>query len=95
MVNNTPGGVEVERNKHDLAIVCKKDGYQDAATTITSGYRIMSAVNHVIDLNPVGFVTDAISGDDDKYTTDTEITLIPLPVATPGSGDSGLPSVNQ
>ncbi len=80
-VESTPGGVVVERTKHDINVVCSKDGYQDATYYNKSGVEGATFGNIILG-GGVGWAIDSASGADNHYTDVMNITLVPLAVQT-------------
>src|SRR6476646_8876548 len=54
----TPGNATVHKTKNDLDVVCKKDGYKDAHTTIPSHFNGATAGN-IIAGGVIGIGIDA------------------------------------
>lgn len=77
-IANTPGGVVVEKTKHDINVVCKKAGYQDATYFNNSGVQ-EATFGNIVAGGVIGWGIDSASGADNKYTPDMNITLVPLP----------------
>src|SRR5258705_4135008 len=44
----TPGSVVVHKTKNDIAVTCKKDGFQDATATIPAKFNAVTAGNILI-----------------------------------------------
>ena len=76
-VNPTPGDIVVDRNKHEMSVLCKKDGYQDASGTVKSGIAGTVFWN-VLAMDPIGIAVDAATGADNSYSGSTTITLVPI-----------------
>ncbi len=62
-VPSTPGSVTVHRAYGDMTVVCKKEGYPDAATTVKSSTKGVIATNIIWGMFlPVGAAVDAATG---------------------------------
>ncbi|GAK44011.1 conserved protein [Tepidicaulis marinus] len=80
-VSPTPGAVTIRKTKHDITIVCLKDGYQEASYFNKSDVA-GATVGNVILGGGIGWAIDSASGADNKYTSPVNITLVPQdPVA--------------
>ena len=75
-VNPTPGALMVNKTKHDISVVCKKDGYQDATGNLESGTE-GATFGNIAAGGLIGWGIDSASGADNKYPEVTTITLIP------------------
>ena len=78
-VNPTPGAATIKKTKHDMKIICKKAGYQDATYLNHSGVA-GATVGNVILGGGIGWAIDSASGADNKYDSPVNITLIPVQV---------------
>ncbi|RVU36362.1 hypothetical protein EOI86_14215 [Hwanghaeella grinnelliae] len=76
-VDPTPGGITIEKTKHDLNIICSKDGYQEA-TFFNKSDVAGATVGNIILGGGIGWIIDSASGADNKYTTPVNITMVPL-----------------
>lgn len=88
-IQSTPSSVIVSKTKHDITIVCDKQGYQTASYINNSGWESGSgaagiALDVVLTLGASSAI-DSISGADNKYEPIVNITLVPNETATPGS----------
>ncbi|HEY1630972.1 MAG TPA: hypothetical protein VGF56_06630 [Rhizomicrobium sp.] len=79
---STPGSVVVHKTKTDIQATCKKDGYQDASTTIASKFGAMT-VGNVIAGGVIGIVVDAASGANYSYPQATDIPMAAVGAAAP------------
>ncbi len=80
-VPNTPGGVTVDKTKHDIIITCNKAGYQEATYYNNSGWESGSgaagiALDVVLTLG-VSSAIDSATGADNRYESPVNITLVP------------------
>ncbi len=73
----TPGGLTVKKTKHDINLVCHKDGYQDATAFLKSDVAGATAGNIILG-GGIGWAIDSASGADNKYNEHTTVTLVPL-----------------
>lgn len=81
-VENTPSTVNVSKLKHDITIVCNKEGYQTATYINNSGWESGSgaagiALDVVLTLG-VSSAIDSATGADNKYESPVNITLVPV-----------------
>jgi len=70
----TPGNFNIDKSKHDIQVVCIKDGYDDAVFKIKSGNTIAGIGNIVVGFG-VGFIIDSVAGSDNHYDTRVSISL--------------------
>jgi len=77
-IQSTPGGIVVEKTKHDINVVCNKEGYLEA-TYFNKSDVAGATVGNVILGGGIGWAIDSASGADNKYTEIMNITLIPAP----------------
>jgi len=73
-VNPTPGAVTLKKTKHDMTIVCKKEGYEDATYLNNSGSEGATWGNIVLG-GGIGWAVDSANGSDNHYETPVNITL--------------------
>jgi hypothetical protein len=84
----TPGGVVVEKTKHDMTVECQKDGYQVTRANLDSG--IEGAVwGNIILGGPIGWAIDSAAGADNKYPEYVNLTLLPDDGSIPGLQTAG------
>lgn len=76
-VNPTPGGLMLKKSKHDIQVVCKKEGYQDSTAYLDSGVE-GATFGNILAGGFVGWAVDSAAGADNKYPEVTTITLLPL-----------------
>jgi len=75
-VASTPGSALVQKTKHDIWIVCVKDGYQQAAYMNHSGVAGGTFGNIVLG-GGVGWAIDSAAGADNKYDGTVNVSLVP------------------
>jgi hypothetical protein len=72
----TPGKASVDKNKHDITIVCEKDGYEAATYENKSDVAAAQATNLLLLWTaPIGWAIDASTGANNKYAGEVELTL--------------------
>jgi hypothetical protein len=86
----TPGATTIKMTKHDITIVCTKEGFQEATYLNHSGAAGATFGNIVLG-GGIGWAIDSASGSDNKYDSPVNITLAPkLPQTA-----AGAPGANQ
>jgi hypothetical protein len=73
----TPGGIVVQKTKHNILVTCKKEGYQDAKATLKSEVAGATFGNIILG-GGIGWAIDSASGADNKYNSITTVSLVPL-----------------
>ncbi|MBC7905356.1 MAG: hypothetical protein H7Y60_01240 [Rhodospirillaceae bacterium] len=65
----TPGRLVVEKTKHDIQVVCSKNGYEDSIVVVKSDAAGATFGNAVLGVaaGGVGWAVDSMSGADNKY----------------------------
>lgn len=88
MIGNvhTPSGLVIKKTKHDIDIVCGKEGYQRATATLTSDVESTTFGNLLIG-GAVGWAIDSATGADNKYDDIITVTLVPQ-IASGGKGQT-------
>ena len=80
-VSSTPGSVTVSKTKHNITIVCDRDGYQTATYINDSGWETGSGAAgialDVILTFGISSAIDSATGADNKYESPVNITMIP------------------
>jgi hypothetical protein len=76
VVNPTPGTVTVDKSKYDIAVNCKKDGYQDASGAFSSGFQGMTFGN-ILFGGLIGVAVDAGSGAMHEYPASVTVAMVP------------------
>ena len=84
VVNPTPGTVTVDKSKHDIAVICKKDGYQDASGAFSSDFQGMTFGN-ILFGGLIGVAVDASSGAMHEYPA--TVTIAMAPNSFPNNGE--------
>ena len=84
VVNPTPGSVSLDKSAENVAVVCGKDGYLDAAGVLASTFEDMT-VGNVLFGGLVGVGIDAASGAMHDYPA--SVALVLAPEAFPGESD--------
>jgi hypothetical protein len=80
-VDPTPGELTVGKSRHPIAVACKKEGYEDGAGTLKSGFQPATVNNLVFGGGLVGVGVDAASGAMNQYPDSIDIRLQALPEA--------------
>lgn len=74
----TPATITLEKGADNIAVVCKKQCFQDASGIIASNTEAMAAGN-VLAGGPIGLGIDAVSGAMNRYNTDNQFAMVPIP----------------
>jgi len=92
-LDQTPGSVKVDKTKHDILLVCKLPGYQDANTNLESGYGVGTFGNIILG-GVIGWGIDEASGAANKYPSTADIKFVPAPAtaAAPAPAPSAAPA---
>lgn len=77
----TPGEIRVQKTKHDLELLCEKDGFEDAKAHLTSD-TAAATFGNILMGGGIGWAIDSASGADNKYDDVTTVVLEPLPADT-------------
>jgi hypothetical protein len=75
-VNPTPGSILVGKSAGNIAVLCRKPGFEDTGGTIGSGFQPMTLGNIVLG-GIIGVVVDASTGAMTKYPEGVTFLLIP------------------
>jgi hypothetical protein len=78
-VENTPGAVTLQKTKHDIDVVCRKDGFTDAKGFAESGTEGATFGNILLG-GLVGWGIDSAVGADNKYPEVVTVNLAPAPM---------------
>ena len=73
-VSETPGGITIKKSKHDITVVCKKKGYENASFFNKSDVA-GATVGNILLGGGIGWAIDSANGADNKYTTPMNIAL--------------------
>ena len=76
-IDPTPAAVTIKKTKHDMTIVCTKQGFHESIYFNKSDVA-GATVGNVILGGGIGWAIDSASGADNKYTSPVNITLVPL-----------------
>ena len=80
----TPGGLVVEKTKHDINVTCKKEGYQDSTGFLKSGIQEETWGNIILG-GGIGWAIDSAAGADNEYPDHITITSLSASPNWPGS----------
>lgn len=89
----TPSGIVVEKTKHNIQVVCSKDGFDDSTVMLKSGVAGATFGNIILG-GGIGWAIDSASGADNKYDDVVNVYLnrkgepkpqIPAPAAAAGT----------
>jgi hypothetical protein len=75
-VENTPGAITLKKTKHDIDVVCRKDGFTDAKGFGESGTEGATFGNIVLG-GLIGWGVDSAVGADNKYPEVMTVNLVP------------------
>ena len=75
-VENTPGAITLNKTKHDIDVVCRKDGFTDAKGFGESGTEGATFGNIVLG-GLIGWGVDSAVGADNKYPEVMTVNLVP------------------
>lgn len=70
----TPGGIVVEKTKHNIQVVCSKEGYEDSTAMLKSGVAGATFGNIILG-GGIGWAIDSASGADNKYDEVVNLSL--------------------
>ncbi|MFZ3136059.1 MAG: hypothetical protein WA126_01565 [Thermodesulfovibrionales bacterium] len=87
VVNPTPGTLTIKKDKDDISVVCKKQGFQDSADTMSASFQGMTLGNAIFG-GLVGITIDSMSGAACQYETMLSIMIVPLEFKTPADKDA-------
>lgn len=73
-VNPTPGGLVVQKTKHDITIKCDKAGYETAKFMNESGSEGATLGNIILG-GGIGWAVDSARGADNKYQENVHINM--------------------
>jgi uncharacterized membrane protein len=86
IVNPTPGTVTVDKSKDDIAVICKKDGYQDGSGAFSSEFQGMTFGNLLFG-GIIGVAVDASSGAMHEYPASVTVVMAPNSFANSAERD--------
>lgn len=79
---STPGGMNVDKSKKDIVMVCRKQGYADIRVIVPSHQRPPTLQN-VVAAGGVGWIIDSKLGANDEYRDKITVTMKRLATPTP------------
>lgn len=65
-VEQTPGAIKIEKTKHDIDVICKKQGFVDSKVFAESGNEGATLGNILLG-GGIGWAVDSAVGADNKY----------------------------
>ena len=80
VVDPTPASVDIRKTKHDINVVCEKEGYEDGKVVLRSGIEGWTWGN-IIFGGLIGWAIDSAAGADNRYRGDTTVALVPTKVS--------------
>lgn len=86
-INPTPGTFQVSKDYENVAVLCRKDDFDDTAGVIGSEFQAMTLGNILLG-GIIGVVVDAASGAMMKYAESVTFTLIPKLFESEGARDT-------
>ncbi len=81
-VVTTPASLVLDKSQNSITVVCKKECYQDGTGIISSNTETMAAGN-ILAGGVIGLGIDAASGAMNKYNSDNQIAMVPIPGCKP------------
>ncbi|MBV1933753.1 MAG: translation initiation factor 2 [Parvibaculaceae bacterium] len=94
-VHRTPGTVRVDKSKHDLSVLCKKDGYANGVATISSNFQALTLGNVLVG-GVIGIGIDAASGAMNEYPKTVSVSMrketAPSAPVSSSPSDSSVPT---
>jgi hypothetical protein len=81
-VVTTPASIVLDKSQNSITVVCKKQCYQDGTGIISSNTETMAAGN-ILAGGVIGLGIDAASGAMNKYNSDNQIAMVPIPGCKP------------
>ncbi|MBL8701604.1 MAG: hypothetical protein JNK67_24705 [Alphaproteobacteria bacterium] len=75
-IASTPASALVDKTKHDIAIVCVREGHQQTVYQNKSGVAGATFGNIILG-GGIGWAIDSASGADNKYDSPVNMTLLP------------------
>lgn len=77
-VITTPASIVVDKGSDNIVVTCRKECYQDGIGIIQSSTETMAAGNVLVG-GVVGLGVDAMSGAMNRYTSDNQFAMTPIP----------------
>lgn len=94
-INSTPGTVTVKKSAHNIAVLCKKDGYEDGHARVRSVFQSIK-LGYFLAAGAMGASIDARSGARFKYPNKVEVYMrketAPSAPVSSSSSDSSVPT---
>jgi hypothetical protein len=87
-VGNTPGAVTLMKTKHDIDVLCRKDGFTDSKGFGDSGLEDATYGNIILG-GLIGWGIDSAVGADNKYPDVLHVNLVPMTSEPVQRGASG------
>jgi hypothetical protein len=87
IVNPTPGSIQLEKSKDNVAVTCTKEGHQGGGASLASEFQGMTFGN-ILFGGIIGVAVDASSGAMHEYKPSVHVTLIPEEFPTVESRDA-------
>lgn len=84
----TPGNLNLPKSRKDIAVVCRKECYNEATGIIPSSVAGMTLGNVILG-GGIGFVVDAASGAMHKYQSSITVPMTKIPGCRPKRTDFG------
>jgi hypothetical protein len=81
-VVTTPASIVLDKSQNSITVVCKKECFQDGTGIISSNTETMAAGN-ILAGGVIGLGIDAASGAMNKYNSDNQIAMVPIPGCKP------------
>jgi len=82
IVSPTPGTIRIDKSKRDIAVSCRKPGFQTAQVGHVSGFRGTTFGNLILG-GGVGFIVDASTGASFEYPPEVKVAMAPEPGQLP------------
>ena len=76
VIDPTPGTVQVEKSKQNIAVLCTREDHQDSAGVLSSTFQSMTFGN-ILFGGVIGLAVDASSGAMNKYPDSITIVMVP------------------
>lgn len=83
-VVQTPATLTLDKSMHSIAVTCKKECFQDGVGIVGSSTETMTAGNILVG-GVIGLGVDAASGAMNKYNSNNQIAMVPIPGCRPNS----------
>lgn len=81
-VNPTPGSIHLDKSKEDLAVLCRRPGYQTATVSHSPKFQ-GTTFGNIIAGGLIGVAVDAASGANFSYPTEIRVTMAADAIASP------------